>query len=889
MKRLGVYAFIATLLVSVVGGFLTPSSARAQTTDQGTYESYSTIIQGYTTAAMAAYDTAATNDKSVTSQNATRDYKAATQSNYDAYLSAFNTARANGIQPAAAQIAGINAWNASVEANRDKLNVYRSGSQWAAYRQLSASVSSAFSVASRIQSGNLVAGSQEAAVTTNSAETITRAANPVAPPPSSCNLLNGNLVDCVDSLIAWIIKHTFIQIAGFLVWLTANMMNFAIQISILNFKNWAPDTLYPIWIIIRQIVSLFVVFAGLWLGFMYIIGREDTFGKYVGWLVLFALFVNFSYPITRALTDVSNIISLNVYVAAVGSGPITTDFSNAATSFGQDTAGALIMNRLGLAGLVGSAEKVSDQQSKLYDGINTTAGALITLAFMLYTAYVFFMATAIIATRTAVLVFLIVASPLLLVDSVIPKLGEVAMKMRKMFFEQLVVAPVFMIMLALTLKFMQVFQTGPLAQNTTTAFTGSGSIQTFFSVLMMLIMLHIMLKVTKSLAGEAGTYATNMMGKVGGFGLGMAAGGAGLLARGTVGAAASRFQNSAWMDSMQGSKIGRGLYGLSNSLAQSTFDSRNIGMVSKGMASAGMGMGAGSAANYEKNFAARQTKVTTKYESIKDDKARAAYYESTKNSVRSKMGRTLLGGESDGDKIAKQLDLKEMELKKKEAASIESFTTGTDDSRKEMIMKAQADNNGVLTKKLLDAQKYFDAQGVGTKSDALVAMGDSKAALSIIENDPFTGLQKENLDNIKKLEQAAAIELQGSDKQKELLRQVEVKRKENREMVDTFRKDLKDNYFLKNYARPVDVDLSGGAPGDGSAGQTAQQNPIHPGGSDTVQYNDAQYTVPAYQRTAITSSSFAESMRRKNGGASPQTTTAPVPKAPSPQDEPVAA
>lgn len=463
---------------------------------------------------------------------------------------------------------------------------------------------------------------------------------------AKCSIWKVSLVDCVDVLFTWIIKNTLLQVAGFLVWLTANMLNFAIQVSILDFSKWAPDTLYPVWVTIRQIVSLFVVFAGLWLGFMYIIGDETKFGKYVGWLVIFALFVNFSYPFSRALVDISNIVSLNVYSAAVGSKSLETNVTTAATTFGADTAGAIIMNRLGLMGLVGSATEVGNKQSGFVNDIKSTPAALVTLAFVLYAAYIFFMATAIIAMRTAVLVFLIVASPLLLVDSVIPKLGDAAVKMRKLFFEQLIVAPVFMIMLALTLKFMDIFQTGagaPLGKATGSALTGgAGSIQTFFSILMMLIMLHIMIKVTRSIAGQAGEYATGMIGKVGGFGLGVASGGAGLLARGSIGAAAARMRDSDWMKNNQDSRIGRGMHGLTNSLAQSTFDTRNIGMVKTGMAKAGltgiggMGMGQGSKNSYDDDFKIKSQKIQTRSSYIKDAGVRERYLDQMTNTVGSR-------------------------------------------------------------------------------------------------------------------------------------------------------------------------------------------------------------------------------------------------------------
>lgn len=422
------------------------------------------------------------------------------------------------------------------------------------------------------------------------------------------NFFTSSLIDCIDVFVTWIIKTTLLQIAGFSVWVTANAMNYAIKIGILEFARWAPDTLYPIWLIIRQIVSLFVVFAGLWLGFMYIIDKGDQFKKYIPWVVVFALFVNFSYPLARTLTDVSNVISLNIYAGAFGSEVLTADITS------SKNAGGIIRDQLGLISLVDLATGKTNSSGFL-NSIDTVPGALIAVIFLFYAAYVFFMATALIVTRTAVLVFIIIASPILFVDSVIPKLGDEAVKLRKIFIEQLMVAPVFMIMLALTLKFLDVFKKGPLGGDGVgqmAGATGQTAIVVFFNLLMMLIMLHIMLKVTKSLSGNAGLMATNFVGKVGGFvtgaAVGAATGGTGLLARATLGRAAAAAGNSPWVQRNQTNVMGRGFRNLTNSLANSTFDARNSAVAQRGFSRLGIssGMGAGSKTGYTGDVAARK-------------------------------------------------------------------------------------------------------------------------------------------------------------------------------------------------------------------------------------------------------------------------------------------
>ncbi|MEN9337851.1 MAG: hypothetical protein RIQ41_165, partial [Candidatus Parcubacteria bacterium] len=541
-----------------------------------------------------------------------------------------------------------------------------------------------------------------------------------------CGIVGLNLISCIDVFVSWFIKNTLLQIAGFLVWLSANMLNYSIQVSILDFNSWASTSLYPVWIIIRQTVSLGIIFAGLYLGFLYIIGKDESFGRYTAWLVLFAIFVNFSYPITRTLADISNVISLNVYSATVGSQALATDFTSSVAPWAQqNTAGAIIVNRLGLQDLAVGATSIPGSASSFVNGINSTPGALLAVIFVFYTAFVFFMATGIIAVRTVLLVLLIVASPLLFIDSVVPKLGDVSMKLRKLFFEQLVVAPVFMIMLALTLKFLEIFQTSKNlsggATGSSLVQTGDATVQTFFTLLIMLVMLHVMLKVTKGVAGSAGTFATNFMGKVGGFGLGVASGGVGVLSRGTLGQAAARVRDSKWMDTMKDTKFGRGLSGATNFLANSTYDTRNIGMVSSGLSRAGITGGFGvsmqksSVKGFDDKKKEREKDVVDFGKGIRDDATRKNYFDNANSLRLVRVDKTVT-------------DEAERDLKEKRFSQLSTFLTADKDKQASMINQANISKDYVLSSKLEASKAYLkvDNNGqaaAGLKATQLKAMG----------------------------------------------------------------------------------------------------------------------------------------------------------------------
>lgn len=615
MKRL----FGLLLVFVVFFSFSAKPTFGQATSGTETYDYFKGIIDNHHT---EAYTTLAgfVSSGGVAAQ-AAGDYRTFITKAKEAYDTAFSQARASGARPVDAQLLGIRAWVTSTQDPANFTPVRRYGISSPSntvYSQLSRKMSDASLSAERIKRGNIEAGSGEDTVATAGGTIATAGTTnkneTVIVNERKCS---AGVVSCfISESVQWIIKNTLMQFAGFLLWITSNMFSYVIQVGILDFKKWASDALYPIWAVVRQIVSLGVVFVGLYLGFMYILGREDKFARYIPWVLMFALFVNFSYPVARFAVDVSNIVSLNVYAAA---------FSNEALNGTSNaSAGAVIMNRLGLQQLAMAATTVENSATaatNLIKGINSVPAALLVVVFILYAAYIFFMATAILAIRTAALVFLTIASPFLFIDSVLPVLGDRAQQIRKIFFEQLAVAPVFMLLIALTTKFMLVFSKGPLKAGGSSLPSDGASIAVFFNILMMIIMLHITLKVTKSVAGTLGQYATDAMGKVGGVAMGAATGGAGLLARNSLGRLAMKARDSKWMQTNQDSAVGRRLYDMSNSFAKSSFDLRNSSVVAGGMQKAGMGMGQGRTAGYEEAMEARRkdilergSRIKTRYE-----------------------------------------------------------------------------------------------------------------------------------------------------------------------------------------------------------------------------------------------------------------------------------
>jgi hypothetical protein len=189
-----------------------------------------------------------------------------------------------------------------------------------------------------------------------------------------------------------------------------------------------------------------------------------------------------------------------------------------------------------------------------------------------------------------------------------------------------------MLFFFVTVKVMDVLKTsvGSLKTDAAAATSGaaalSANVGAFFSVFTMLILLYFMIKSVKDMSGTVGEWAN----KATGFALGAAAGGAGLLARGTLGAGMARLANSRMVDSWQGSAIGRGVKNAADLGARSSWDLRAPlgGLAAKG----GVKLGA-PVKDYNTSFAEREKAVNEKADSIKDTTAREGYLRSQQQGV----------------------------------------------------------------------------------------------------------------------------------------------------------------------------------------------------------------------------------------------------------------
>ena len=318
-----------------------------------------------------------------------------------------------------------------------------------------------------------------------------------------------------------------------------------------------------VWVTIRDISSIFIIFALLYFSIRTILGfgGYSTTGNLKGLIVnifIAGLLINFSLFFVRVAIDASNLVSLQFYNA------IAPDTSKN-WSVGD------VFNNGGLSNVFMQSLKIPTiyQQSKSSQGFDIAAGigfAILGGIIMMVTAAISFFAAAIAFTaRTAILLFVMAMSPIFFVGMIFPEVKKkVSDKISGLLYSQCVFMPVYLFLMYIALKiisdenFMKIFNPNTSGVADTNGF-GPVWIGIIIQYAIALIFINIPLVAAiemgaigmKWAPGSSGANAVNkwLGGKIGGFAGRNIAGRAGQLS----GVGFDRMAASA-----QGSSLGKG-------------------------------------------------------------------------------------------------------------------------------------------------------------------------------------------------------------------------------------------------------------------------------------------------------------------------------------------
>lgn len=406
----------------------------------------------------------------------------------------------------------------------------------------------------------------------------------------SCGLFT--LPECISKGLTNLINVTLTQITGFLLYISGAMLDYSIHFSVVAFSDFVQATekfgVYDAWKIIRNLFNIIVVFILLKLSIQKILSGLDLpmigsfsaarFKRVIMSLIVFTLLVNFSFFFTKVLIDVSNIFTLQFY-AATGSTPK----ASASDAFSNSGISGQVMTVLGLQKIVAKkGELTLGKQDVAESSLNTLAtntitGALLANIFIVIAAFVFLQAAFLFALRTVALIILLFGSPLMFAKGVVGFLDGWSNKWWKLLFEQLFVAPIFMLMLFLTLYI------GNGVSTTIGQSAGKDSmLGAVFTFVIMIFLLLSCTKIAKMFGGYSANVATSWGADVFGTVVG---GGAGAVGRSTLGRYASHVAtNDSWLgNKLRNAATGAGAGGafarstlqLADYTAKQNYDVRN--------------------------------------------------------------------------------------------------------------------------------------------------------------------------------------------------------------------------------------------------------------------------------------------------------------------------
>ncbi len=394
-------------------------------------------------------------------------------------------------------------------------------------------------------------------------------------PKSIWNLVGADLLKCSYQLIANFIYGLVLFPFATLLGLAGTGLDAVITYTILQMadKISGPNAFTGIniaWKLIRDLMNIFFIFILVYEAILLILGMSSTenIGKFIGYLVLAALLVNFSLFFTKILIDASNVVTIGIYNNIIQS-------SSSVTILGRPIGGISVpfMANLGL-GKIFANESVS----AMFDGpLNMILGMLMGAIFMFIAAIIFIVISIMFIIRYITLLLLLMLSPIGFMGSALSFMRDPAKKWWSALNSQLIFPPVYMLLTWVVLTLMQ--SEGFIrASNAWDAQSYVDNKITFvMNFIVIIILLIATLIISKDISTKGSNYIKNATGKMSAFAGGAIIAGGASLARNTIGRRYDRLaQDQQLKDRAAKGDVGaQARLATYRSIASTNFDAKN--------------------------------------------------------------------------------------------------------------------------------------------------------------------------------------------------------------------------------------------------------------------------------------------------------------------------
>ncbi len=419
--------------------------------------------------------------------------------------------------------------------------------------------------------------------------------------------------------LGWIGAEILLKVAGMFTWLGGVVLNTSINISVLKMSNIVnnTDAINITWRTLRDLANIVFIFLLLAIGIGTML-RLSNYGikSLLAQVLVVAVLINFSLFFTKVIIDVPNRLAIEFYKGmqisncngGVGKGILDTACGDAGLS-------DRFMNALKIQTLMDT--KSIQAKSGTAAAADVLSGGSIFLIgffgsiFLLITAFIFFAAGILLAQRLALLVLVMVFSPIAFVFMVIPQMKKHASEWWNILFKNALFPPAYLLLTWVSLKIIEdknfLFGQVNSSETFATALTsGEGGLTIVFNFMVVSALMVASLVAANSM----GAYGASGMIKMGQslrkWGQGMlgdaTAGAAGALFRNTFGRGASKLASlEGFKDYAAKSRFGDALLRSTRGVAKSNFDVRSTTLGKElGSAVGGLGSASGKGGYEEK-------------------------------------------------------------------------------------------------------------------------------------------------------------------------------------------------------------------------------------------------------------------------------------------------
>jgi len=354
-----------------------------------------------------------------------------------------------------------------------------------------------------------------------------------------------------------ILSYFILYLTSWVLFVAALLFDYTLQftLSMTDIVNSFSTIQYG-WEVFRNLINLFFILILVFISISTIL-QVDSYGykKLLGKLVIAAILINFSMFFTKVIIDVSNITALVFYKQIMidaenavsktprkADGVVTGTLNSAADKMAEKTNQNLslgIMDALGLQTIwgvskdtgggtsMGSAGQTASNNPAINSGasiakeggaetaLNPWTMTLVGLGgsvFILILAFVFFAATGMFLVRTAVLIMLIVTSPIAFAANILPQTSKLSSKWWTKLNSAVLFAPVYMLLMFVTLKI--IWGRGDQVTNLLSVLSNSehSSMNSIFFFFLLCFLLVMCLTAAASI-GAMGSKTMNSWGK----------------------------------------------------------------------------------------------------------------------------------------------------------------------------------------------------------------------------------------------------------------------------------------------------------------------------------------------------------------------------------------